>query len=85
MTVRPGTLLLTRRSSSSSHFNGADEVGFVNEYVKAQVEKVVKENVRDGMTDVEKLRAIMTGSAIIQTTLREASRTGSTTMTHLCS
>ena len=41
-----------------SHFNGADEVGFVNEYVKAQVEKVVKENVRDGMTDVEKLRII---------------------------
>lgn len=37
------------------HFHDADEVGFVNEYVLFQVNRVVKENITTDMTDIEKV------------------------------
>ena len=40
------------------HFAASDDVGFVNQYVMAQVRKVVAENITDDMTDVEKVRVL---------------------------
>ncbi|SEH42579.1 Transglutaminase-like superfamily protein [Ruminococcus flavefaciens] len=40
------------------HFASSDNVGFVDQYVTAQVRKVVAENITDDMTDVEKVRAL---------------------------
>ncbi len=41
-----------------SSFNAVEEVGFINQYVKAQVKKIVRENTTDDMTDMEKLRSL---------------------------
>ena len=40
------------------YFSSADEVGFINQYVEAQAEKVVSQVVSDDMTDIEKAKAI---------------------------
>ena len=40
------------------NFNACDNVGFINEYIKAQVRKVVNENTSDDMTDLQKARIL---------------------------
>ncbi len=40
------------------NFYGVDEVGFINLYVKAQAEKIVKEITFDNMDDIQKVKAI---------------------------
>lgn len=41
-----------------THFNGSDNVGFINDYVSAQVRRIVRENTNDDMTDMEKVIAL---------------------------
>lgn len=41
-----------------THFNGSDNVGFINEYVTACVERIVNEYTDDGMNDIEKVLAL---------------------------
>ena len=38
-----------------THFKGSDNVGFINDYVKSQVQNIVKENINESMTDIEKV------------------------------
>lgn len=40
------------------HFASSDDVGFVNQYVMAQVSKIVEENITDDMTDIEKVKVL---------------------------
>ena len=40
------------------YFRGADDVGFINEYVLARVKEVVDENIKENMTDIEKVRIL---------------------------
>lgn len=40
------------------HFASSDDVGFINQYIMAQVRKIVEENITDDMTDVEKVKAL---------------------------
>ena len=37
-----------------SHFNGSDNIGFINDYVIAQADRIVKEYTNDSMSDMEK-------------------------------
>lgn len=41
-----------------SDFNGADDVGFINEYVKSEVKRIVSENVPDNASDIEKVKIL---------------------------
>ncbi|MDE6034994.1 MAG: leucine-rich repeat protein [Ruminococcus sp.] len=41
-----------------NNFSGVDEVGFINEYVKAQAEKIVSEITTEKMSDVQKIKAV---------------------------
>lgn len=41
-----------------THFNGSDNVGFINEYVTARARQIVKEYTNDTMTDIEKVIAL---------------------------
>ena len=40
------------------HFSGADDVGFINQFVKDRVKAAVAEAVTDDMTDMEKIKAL---------------------------
>lgn len=40
------------------NFNGVDDVGFLNLYVKAQTEKIVSEITSENMSDVQKIKAV---------------------------
>lgn len=40
------------------HFNSSNEVGFINLYVQAQVEKIISENITDDMTEMQKIKVI---------------------------
>lgn len=40
------------------NFNGAQDVGFINEYVKANVKRVANEVTNDSMSDIQKARAL---------------------------
>lgn len=39
-------------------FNAADDVGFINQYVKSQAEKVVREYTDDSMSDMQKIKIL---------------------------
>ena len=41
-----------------SHFNGSDNVGFINDYVIAQADRIAKEYTNDSMSDMEKVIAL---------------------------
>ena len=53
-----GDFVPTYRAFIVSHFGGSDNVGFINDYVSAQVKRVVRENTDEGMTDIEKVIAL---------------------------
>lgn len=40
------------------HFSGADEVGFINDYVMAETKRVVEECTDEDMSDIEKIKAL---------------------------
>jgi len=40
------------------HFSGADDVGFINQFVKDRVKAAVAETVTEDMTDTEKIKAL---------------------------
>lgn len=40
------------------HFSGSDEVGFINQYVLAQVDKVVSERITEDMSDIQKVMTL---------------------------
>ena len=40
------------------NFNSCENVGFINEYIKAQVKKVVAENTNDSMSDLQKVKVL---------------------------
>lgn len=50
-----GDFITEYRDFIFTHFNGSDNVGFINDYVLAQVNRIVKENTDDSMTDIEKV------------------------------
>ncbi|MDE6833228.1 MAG: leucine-rich repeat protein [Ruminococcus sp.] len=41
-----------------SNFNGVDDVGFINRYIKAQAQKIINENISENMTDIQKIKAV---------------------------
>ena len=41
-----------------SNFNGVDDVGFINRYIKAQAEKITAEIISDNMNDLQKIKAV---------------------------
>lgn len=41
-----------------NNFNGSDDVGFINQYVKCQVKKIVSENITPDMNDMQKVRTL---------------------------
>ena len=53
-----GDFVPSCRNFIVSHFNGSDNVGFINDYVSAQVKRVVRENTNENMTDMEKVIAL---------------------------
>ena len=40
------------------NFNLADDIGFINQYVQANVKKIVAENITDDMNDMQKIRTL---------------------------
>ncbi len=53
-----GDLVPELRDFVFASFNAADDVGFVNAYVQAQVDRIVRENITDDMSDMEKLKVL---------------------------
>ncbi|MDE6036139.1 MAG: leucine-rich repeat protein [Ruminococcus sp.] len=41
-----------------NNFNGSDDIGFINQYVTAQAEKIVSEIISDNMNDMQKIKAV---------------------------
>ena len=41
-----------------NNFNLADDIGFINQYVKSQVKKIVSENITPDMNDMQKIRTL---------------------------
>ena len=41
-----------------NNFNLADDIGFINQYVKSQVKKIVAENITPDMNDMQKVRIL---------------------------
>ena len=55
---KTGDFVPKYRDFVMKNFNGADDVGFINQYVKSQVKKIVAENITPDMNDMQKVRTL---------------------------
>ena len=55
---KSGDFIPEYRDFIMQNFNGADNVGFINQYVQAQVKKIVSENITPDMNDMQKVRIL---------------------------
>ena len=53
-----GDFIPEYRDFIMNNFNLADDIGFINQYVKSQVKKIVAENITPNMNDMQKVKVL---------------------------